>query len=197
VERFGNVSLKDELNGTNIHRLSNILALSPEIHNWSMTLTWLESLGSFPLSVFLIEIFYHFTDLCLNLKFEIEVSCKVLAVDLDKLEPTTLLSSERASTVDTGPPIPEKKPTQRAALWFSMGLHILRARGDASYNIDKDHVINREHKGKISIIGSMDPAYSGEFAIAKSVAEGPPSRTLEKGVFLSSSNKPWCIQSPV
>jgi CCR4-NOT transcription complex subunit 1 len=52
---------------------------------------------------------YHFADLRLNLKFEIEVLCKSLNVDLDKLEPTTLLR-ERASTADTGPPLPEFVP---------------------------------------------------------------------------------------
>ncbi|KAF9505512.1 hypothetical protein BS47DRAFT_1283953, partial [Hydnum rufescens UP504] len=34
---------------------------------------------------------YHFANLHLNLEFEIEVLCKSLNVDLDKLEPTTVL----------------------------------------------------------------------------------------------------------
>ncbi len=34
---------------------------------------------------------YHFAELKLNLKFEIEVLCKTLKLDLDKIEPTTIL----------------------------------------------------------------------------------------------------------
>ncbi|KAF9508405.1 hypothetical protein BS47DRAFT_1397876 [Hydnum rufescens UP504] len=49
---------------------------------------------------------YHFADLRLNLEFEIEVLHKSLNVDLDKLEPTTLLR-EHASTAD---PLPEFVP---------------------------------------------------------------------------------------
>ncbi|KAH6869857.1 hypothetical protein BKA70DRAFT_1054431, partial [Coprinopsis sp. MPI-PUGE-AT-0042] len=38
----------------------------------------------------LVEL-YHFADLKLNLKFEIEVLCKGLNIDLDTIEPTTIL----------------------------------------------------------------------------------------------------------
>ena len=57
MERFGNFSLKDELNGSNIHRLSNILTLSLDIHCWFDDLKiWLEPLGVRPL--FLPFIFF-------------------------------------------------------------------------------------------------------------------------------------------
>ncbi|KAH7889967.1 Not1-domain-containing protein [Phlebopus sp. FC_14] len=47
---------------------------------------------------------YHFADLKLNLKFEIEVLCKGLDIDLDTVEATTILRNRPAS--DTGPPGP-------------------------------------------------------------------------------------------
>jgi CCR4-NOT transcription complex subunit 1 len=52
---------------------------------------------------------YQFADLRLNLKFEIEVLCKALHVDLDKLEPATVLR-DRAAIIDNGPQFPEFAP---------------------------------------------------------------------------------------
>ena len=46
---------------------------------------------------------YHFADLKLNLKFEIEVLCKGLDIDLDAVEATTVLRN-RPTTDDSAPP---------------------------------------------------------------------------------------------
>ena len=52
---------------------------------------------------------YQFADLRLNLKFEIEVLCKALHVDLDKLELTTVLR-DRSALIGDGPQFPEFAP---------------------------------------------------------------------------------------
>lgn len=52
---------------------------------------------------------YQFADLRLNLKFEIEVLCKALRVELDKLEATTILR-DRAAMIDNGPSFPDFAP---------------------------------------------------------------------------------------
>ena len=52
---------------------------------------------------------YHYADLRLTLKFEIEVLCSALGVDLEKVEPTTILR-DRASANDQGPPLPDFVP---------------------------------------------------------------------------------------
>jgi len=49
---------------------------------------------------------YHYADIKLNLKFEIEMLCKGLDIDLDTVEATTVVRS-RNSAGDTGPAIPE------------------------------------------------------------------------------------------
>lgn len=51
---------------------------------------------------------YHFTELKLNLKFEIEVLCKSLGVDLEKTKVTMLLHNH-PSIVESlvGSPLPE------------------------------------------------------------------------------------------
>ena len=46
MERFGNISMKNELNGSNVHRLSNILTLSNEIHYlFDELYIWFEPIG--------------------------------------------------------------------------------------------------------------------------------------------------------
>ncbi|KAG9104806.1 hypothetical protein FRC06_009276 [Ceratobasidium sp. 370] len=50
----------------------------------------------------LLAEFYHFAELKLNLKFEIEVLCKALEVDLDKVEATSVLRTRAAGIVDEG-----------------------------------------------------------------------------------------------
>ena len=47
---------------------------------------------------------YHFADLKLNLKFEIEVLCKGLDINLDSVEPTKVLQNRPLDSV--GPPLP-------------------------------------------------------------------------------------------
>ena len=42
---------------------------------------------------------YHFADLKLNLKFEIEVLCKGLNIDLDTVEATTILRNQPTANV--------------------------------------------------------------------------------------------------
>ena len=43
LERFGQISPVDELNGDKIHRLENVLTLDPSIHDWFDKLKiWLE-----------------------------------------------------------------------------------------------------------------------------------------------------------
>ncbi|KAF7359396.1 Not1-domain-containing protein [Mycena sanguinolenta] len=48
---------------------------------------------------------YHFAELKLNLKFEIEVLCKGLDINLDTVEATTVLRNRPVA--DAGPPLPE------------------------------------------------------------------------------------------
>ncbi|KAJ7286002.1 Not1-domain-containing protein [Mycena rebaudengoi] len=48
---------------------------------------------------------YHFAELKLNLKFEIEVLCKGLDIDLDAVEATTVLRNRPLA--DAGPPLPD------------------------------------------------------------------------------------------
>ncbi|KAJ7871497.1 Not1-domain-containing protein [Mycena olivaceomarginata] len=48
---------------------------------------------------------YHFAELKLNLKFEIEVLCKGLDINLDTVEATTVLRNR--PTADAGPPLPD------------------------------------------------------------------------------------------
>lgn len=50
---------------------------------------------------------YHFADLKLNLKFEIEVLCKSLDLDLDKIEATTVLRNRPSADTLAGPSLPE------------------------------------------------------------------------------------------
>jgi CCR4-NOT transcription complex subunit 1 len=54
----------------------------------------------------LVEL-YHFAELKLNLKFEIEVLCKSLKIDPDKIEPTSLLRNRPVNDPQDGPPLPE------------------------------------------------------------------------------------------
>jgi CCR4-NOT transcription complex subunit 1 len=53
---------------------------------------------------------YHFAELKLNLKFEIEVLCKGLDVDLDSVEATTVLRNRPLADTLAGPPLPEYVP---------------------------------------------------------------------------------------
>ncbi|KAI0085426.1 Not1-domain-containing protein [Irpex rosettiformis] len=55
--------------------------------------------------VSLLAELYHFAELKLNLKFEIEVLCKGLAIDLDTVPATTILRSRPLS--DAGPQLPD------------------------------------------------------------------------------------------
>ena len=48
---------------------------------------------------------YHFAELKLNLKFEIEVLCKGLDIDLDSVQATTILRNR--PQVDVGPQLPD------------------------------------------------------------------------------------------
>ncbi|KAI0781233.1 Not1-domain-containing protein [Trametes elegans] len=50
---------------------------------------------------------YHFAELKLNLKFEIEMLCKALDVDLDVVEATTILRNRPLTDPLTGPPLPD------------------------------------------------------------------------------------------
>ncbi|KII88902.1 hypothetical protein PLICRDRAFT_109994 [Plicaturopsis crispa FD-325 SS-3] len=50
---------------------------------------------------------YHFAELKLNLKFEIEVLCKGLDIDLDAIEATTILRNRPLADTLAGPPLPE------------------------------------------------------------------------------------------
>ncbi|KAF8589926.1 Not1-domain-containing protein [Ramaria rubella] len=50
---------------------------------------------------------YHFAELKLNLKFEIEVLCKSLELDLDQVEATTVLRNRPITDTLAGPPLPE------------------------------------------------------------------------------------------
>ncbi|GJJ12464.1 hypothetical protein Clacol_006706 [Clathrus columnatus] len=50
---------------------------------------------------------YHFAELKLNLKFEIELLCKSLEVDLDEVEATTILRNRPIADSLTGPALPD------------------------------------------------------------------------------------------
>lgn len=50
---------------------------------------------------------YHFAELKLNLKFEIEVLCKSLDISLDTIEATSVLRNRPLTDSLTGPPLPE------------------------------------------------------------------------------------------
>ncbi|TDL27216.1 Not1-domain-containing protein [Rickenella mellea] len=52
---------------------------------------------------------YTFADLKLNLKFEIEVLCKALDLDLDKIEPTSILRTRPIDSI-AGPSLPDYVP---------------------------------------------------------------------------------------
>ncbi|KAH6909843.1 hypothetical protein BKA70DRAFT_1425557 [Coprinopsis sp. MPI-PUGE-AT-0042] len=70
---------------------------STEPNNHPLYLRFLDSLDHIPLNSLLVEL-YHFADLKLNLKFEIEVLCKGLNIDLDTIEPTTILRNPAQSS---------------------------------------------------------------------------------------------------
>ncbi|KAI0928230.1 hypothetical protein AcW2_004306 [Taiwanofungus camphoratus] len=50
---------------------------------------------------------YHFAELKSILKFEIELLCKALDVDLDSVQPTTILRNRPLTDTLTGPPLPD------------------------------------------------------------------------------------------
>ncbi|KAI0371786.1 Not1-domain-containing protein [Pilatotrama ljubarskyi] len=50
---------------------------------------------------------YHFAELKLNLKFEIEMLCKALDVDLDVVQATTILRNRPLTDSLSGPPLPD------------------------------------------------------------------------------------------
>ncbi|KAI0646780.1 Not1-domain-containing protein [Trametes meyenii] len=50
---------------------------------------------------------YHFAELKLNLKFEIEMLCKALDVDLDIVQATTILRNRPLTDTLSGPPLPD------------------------------------------------------------------------------------------
>lgn len=50
---------------------------------------------------------YHFAELKLNTKFEIEVLCNALEVDLNAVQPTTILRNRPLTDTLAGPPLPE------------------------------------------------------------------------------------------
>ena len=50
---------------------------------------------------------YHFAELKLNLKFEIEMLCKALDIDLDVVQATTILRNRPLSDTLAGPPLPD------------------------------------------------------------------------------------------
>ena len=59
LERFGNKKVFEELNGSGIHRLQNILTLNPIVHHLFDTLRlWLEPVG--PVSNFLLHVNWSF-----------------------------------------------------------------------------------------------------------------------------------------
>ncbi|TFK46033.1 Not1-domain-containing protein [Heliocybe sulcata] len=53
---------------------------------------------------------YHFAELKLNLKFEIEMLCKALDIDLDVIEATSVLRNRPLSDTLAGPPLPDYVP---------------------------------------------------------------------------------------
>jgi CCR4-NOT transcription complex subunit 1 len=57
----------------------------------------------------LVEL-YHFAQLKLNLKFKIEVLCKSLELDLDKIEPATILCNWPLAELLAGPRLPDYVP---------------------------------------------------------------------------------------
>jgi CCR4-NOT transcription complex subunit 1 len=57
--------------------------------------------------VSLLAELYHFAELKLNLKFEIEMLCKTLDIDLGAVEATTILRSRPLADSLAGPPLPE------------------------------------------------------------------------------------------
>jgi CCR4-NOT transcription complex subunit 1 len=60
--------------------------------------------------VSLLAELYHYADLKLNLKFEIEVLCKSLDIDLDAVEATTVLRNRPLTDSLAGPPLPDYVP---------------------------------------------------------------------------------------
>lgn len=50
---------------------------------------------------------YHYADLKLNPKFEIEILCKALHLDLDKVQATSILRNRPIADTLTGPPLPD------------------------------------------------------------------------------------------
>jgi len=63
----------------------------------------------------LLAVLYQFADLRINLKFEIEVLCKALGIDLDKPELATGLR-DRSAIIDNGPQLPEFAPGMESLL---------------------------------------------------------------------------------
>lgn len=57
--------------------------------------------------VSLLAELYHYADLKLNLKFEIEVLCKGLDIDLDAVDATTVLRNRPLTDSLAGPPLPD------------------------------------------------------------------------------------------
>ncbi|KAL1947536.1 hypothetical protein VTO73DRAFT_13260 [Trametes versicolor] len=57
--------------------------------------------------VSLLTELYHFAELKLNLKFEIEMLCKALDVDLDIMQATTILRNRPLTDSLSGPPLPD------------------------------------------------------------------------------------------
>ncbi|KZP29910.1 Not1-domain-containing protein [Athelia psychrophila] len=57
--------------------------------------------------VSLLAELYHYADLKLNLKFEIEVLCKGLDIDLDTVDATTVLRNRPLTDSLAGPPLPD------------------------------------------------------------------------------------------
>ena len=57
----------------------------------------------------LVEL-YHFAELKLNLKFEIEVLCKGLGIELDTIEATSILRNRPVADSLAGPPLPDYVP---------------------------------------------------------------------------------------
>jgi CCR4-NOT transcription complex subunit 1 len=60
--------------------------------------------------VSLLAELYHFAELKLNFKFEIEMLCKTLDIDLGLIEATTILRSRPLADSLAGPPLPEYVP---------------------------------------------------------------------------------------
>jgi CCR4-NOT transcription complex subunit 1 len=60
--------------------------------------------------VSLLAELYHYADLKLNLKFEIEMLCKGLDIDLDAVDATTVLRNRPLTDTLAGPPLPDYVP---------------------------------------------------------------------------------------